>query len=75
MAKKPDNQREKVVTREVHRLFWRAMLQTKLYFTLTVVLHIPVFLVMSVYVPLQIAYGIQAIITRRTTTVGCNAAG
>lgn len=55
--------------REVHRLFWRAMLQTRLYFGVTVVCHVPAFLVVHVLVPLEIAYGIEAIITRHFTQV------
>lgn len=60
----PNKHRDKTVTREVHRLFWHAMLHTKHYFVLTIICHLPTFLIMSVFVPLQIAYGIQAIITR-----------
>lgn len=57
-------QRDKGVTREVQRLFWRAMLQTKLYFALTILLFVPSFFMQSIYVPLQIAYALEAIITK-----------
>lgn len=64
-----DSKRDKMVTRAVHRLFWRAMVHTPGYFVFTVVCHAPAFFIMNVYVPLQIAYGIEAIITRHFGSV------
>lgn len=63
-------QRDKTVTRTVHRLFWRAMLHTRLYFALTVLCHAPAFLILNVLVPLEVAYGIEAIITRHFDQLG-----
>lgn len=63
-------ERDKTITREVHRLFWRAMFYTPRYFIPTLIFYIPAFFVMNVFIPLQIAYGIQAIITRNFDNVG-----
>jgi hypothetical protein len=58
-------QRDKQVTRYIHRLFWRAILHNKFYFSLTALLHAPFFFINAVFMPLQIAYGLQAIITNQ----------
>ncbi len=57
-----DLQRDKKVTREIHRLFWRATINKPLYFWLTVLLHPPAMLVIHVLIPVEVAFGIQAII-------------
>ena len=66
----PELQRDKTVTRAVHKLFWRGMLFTPRYFVPTVLFYPPAFFIMNVFIPLQVAYGIQAIITRHFDTVG-----
>jgi ATP-binding cassette, subfamily B, bacterial len=63
-------QRDKRITREVHRLFWQGMFYTPHYFIPTIVCYLPAFFIMIVYIPLQVAYGIQAIITRHFDQVG-----
>jgi ATP-binding cassette subfamily B protein len=65
MARRDEKQRDKQVVRYIHRLFWRAMLQRRVDFALAAVLHIPFFFINSTYIPLQIAYGLQAIINHR----------
>ncbi len=67
---KSELQRDKLVTRAVHKLFWRAMLYTPRYFIPTIIFYAPAFFIMTVLVPLAVAYGIQAIITRDFTAVG-----
>ena len=57
-----DLQRDKKVTREIHRLFWRATTDKPLYFWMTVLLHPPAMLVIHVLIPVEVAFGIQAII-------------
>lgn len=57
-----DLQRDKKVTREIHRLFWRATTDKPLYFWLTILLHPPAMLVIHVLIPVAVAFGIQAII-------------
>lgn len=61
--------RDKAVTRYINRLFWRALTRNKLYFTLTATMHAPFFFVQHVYMPLQIAYGIEAIFRRSIADV------
>lgn len=56
-------QRDKNVTKETHRLFWRGFLDRPRYLFFTLLLHPPVFFFVNVFIPLQIAYGMQAIIT------------
>jgi ATP-binding cassette, subfamily B, bacterial len=56
--------REKQVTRAIHHLFWDAMLQSKGYAAVTVLMHIPAFLMQNVFIPLGVAYALQAVITR-----------
>jgi len=63
-------QRDKTVTRAVHKLFWQGMLHKQWTFWPTVVLYLPAFFVMNVYIQLEVAYGIQAIITRNFGAVG-----
>jgi len=65
-----ESQRDKTVTRAVHKLFWQGMFYTPRYFIPTVILYIPAFFIMNVYVQLEVAYGIQAIFTRHFDTVG-----
>jgi ATP-binding cassette subfamily B protein len=66
----PELQRDKTVTRAVHKLFWQGMLHTPRYFIPTVIFYFPAFFIMNVYVPFEVAYGIQAIITRHFDAVG-----
>lgn len=63
-------QRDKLVTRAVHKLFWQGMLHDRRSFVPTVLLYTPAFFIMNVYIPLQVAYGIQAILTRHFEAVG-----
>ncbi len=62
--------RDRRVTRYVHKLYWRAMVETKLYFVLTVLMYPPAFFCLNILIPYQIAYCIQAIITRNFGAVG-----
>jgi ATP-binding cassette subfamily B protein len=57
-------QRDRAVTRAIHRLFWEGMLESKAYLVLTLVFHIPAFLLQNVLIPLVVAYGLQAIVTQ-----------
>lgn len=49
------------------------MLHTPRYFLPTILLHVPAFFLINVYIPLQIAYGLQAIILRHFDQVGDHA--
>jgi ATP-binding cassette subfamily B protein len=61
--------RDKQTTRSIHRLFWRAMTNNKKYFIVTVLLHAPAFGITHVAIPLQVAYGIQALLTKNFAAV------
>ncbi len=62
-------QRDKTVTRAIHSLFWQAMFNNKGMLFLSYLCHLPAFFIFNIAVPLQIAYGIQAIITRHFNDV------
>lgn len=59
---KEDLQRDRKVTREIHRLFWRASTDRLRFFIWTVVLHPPAMFVIHILIPVEVAFGIQAII-------------
>lgn len=59
---KADLQRDKKVTREIHRLFWRANRDRPLYLVMTILLYPPAMFLINVLIPLVVAFGIQAII-------------
>jgi ATP-binding cassette, subfamily B, bacterial len=59
---KADLQRDKKVTREIHRLFWRANRDRPLYLVMTILLYPPAMFLINVLIPLMVAFGIQAII-------------
>jgi hypothetical protein len=63
-------QRDKVVTRAVHRLFWQAMLKNRWMLAITLLCFLPSFYVFSILIPLQVAYGMQMIITHHFNEVG-----
>jgi ATP-binding cassette subfamily B protein len=56
--------RNKTVTRAIHRLFWQANAQHKGYLFLNQLCNIPALAIINVFVPVQVAYGIQAILVR-----------
>ncbi|HUP13015.1 MAG TPA: hypothetical protein VM187_12400, partial [Niastella sp.] len=64
MSDKAQSQRDRIITRFIHRLFFRAITRSKGWFTLSILLNAPGFFIFHVLIPLQIAYGIQSIITR-----------
>lgn len=64
MNKSDEHWRDKQITRYIHRIFWRAMTRRKRYFLLSAPLHVPYFVLLNVFVPLNVAYGIQAIVNK-----------
>src|SRR4051812_18279869 len=70
---KADLARDREVTWAIHKLFWQAAYHRPFYFWLTWILDPPFFFLVNVYVPLQIAYGIQAILTHHFNQVGSHA--
>jgi ATP-binding cassette subfamily B protein len=72
MASPTQKQRDRNVTREVHRIFWRALLQDRQNLILTFLLRLPAFFLVQIYIPLQVAYGVEAVVTRHFEAVGGN---
>lgn len=56
--------RDKQITREVHRLFWRANMQHKPTLYLSYLFRVPAVAVYNTVIPLVTAYGIQAILNK-----------
>jgi ATP-binding cassette subfamily B protein len=61
--------RDKEITREVHRLFWRANLQHKPTIILSYLFRMPAVAVYNTFIPLVTAYGIQAILSKHSDKV------
>jgi ATP-binding cassette subfamily B protein len=66
---KLEKARDKYITREIHRLFWRGNLQYKTMLITCYMLRIPAVAAYNVFIPLAGAYGIQAILARDTASV------
>src|SRR6266545_4751678 len=64
MKKSDQHIRDKQVTRYIHRMFLRAMFQRKRYAFFIMPLHVPYFFLLNVLIPLNVAYGIQAIVNK-----------
>lgn len=60
--------RDKQVTKEIHRLFWRALFQEKFYLGLMLLI-LPSFFLLYVFMPLQVAYALQAIFAKDFASV------
>ncbi|HSX05127.1 MAG TPA: ABC transporter ATP-binding protein [Candidatus Saccharimonadales bacterium] len=58
------NGRDKEITRQIHRFFWRANAQDKVALALCYLLRIPAVAAYNVFIPLVSAYAIQAIMTQ-----------
>jgi ATP-binding cassette, subfamily B, bacterial len=62
--------RDRQVARYTHKLFWRANSVDKLDFGLWLLTRPPALFIYHVIIPFQVAYGLQAIITRHFDKVG-----
>jgi ATP-binding cassette subfamily B protein len=56
--------RDKIITREIHRLFWQGNLQNKSALFISYVGRIPAVAAYNIFIPLFSAYAIQSIISR-----------
>jgi len=63
-------ERDRAAARQTHRLFWRANAVDKKGFIIWLFTRPPAMLIYNVIIPFQIAYGLQAIITRQFDKVG-----
>jgi ATP-binding cassette subfamily B protein len=61
--------RDKHITRQIHKLFWEANLVEKKLFILSYFTRIPSIAITNVFIPLVVAYGVQAIIDKRFNDV------
>ena len=68
-AIKPKHDRDKVITREIHRLFWEGNLQDKRGLVLNYLGRVPAVAAYNIFIPLVTAYAIQAILTRNFASV------
>src|SRR5690606_34186600 len=55
---------DKKISRDIHKLFWRANLVDKLDLILWVFLRPPALLISNILIPFVVAYGLQAIINK-----------
>lgn len=65
MPKSEAKKRDKQITREIHRLFWRANFQDKYGVIACLSVRLVAFSLLHIFMPLVIAYGIQAIVDQR----------
>ena len=65
-----DKQRDKHITRQIHRLFWQGNLANKKTFTLWLLNRPLAIFVYNILIPIQIAFCLQAIITQHFERVG-----
>ncbi|HEV7453776.1 MAG TPA: ABC transporter ATP-binding protein [Candidatus Saccharimonadales bacterium] len=61
MTKKAEFRRDREITRAIHRLFFKATWADKPGGILCVVLRVPALILYNILIPLEIAYGVQAI--------------
>lgn len=65
-----EKQRDKRITRAIHRLFWRSNWVKPWLLIVCIVTRFPAFMVYNVLIPVVVAYGLQAIITKNFDEVG-----
>jgi ABC-type bacteriocin/lantibiotic exporter with double-glycine peptidase domain len=65
-----ERQRNKRITRQIHRLFWRGNLVNPTTFILWLLMRPPAQFIYNILIPIQVAYALQAIVTRQFDTIG-----
>jgi len=70
---KAQSQEERRIHREIHRLFWKATLLDKPNLIITCLTRWPALLIYNMLIPVQIAYGLQAIIQQHFDRVHTHA--
>lgn len=68
--RRSDGKRDGRITREIHRIFWRANLSNPPTFIAWVFTRPPAVFVYNILIPIQIAYALQAIINRQFDSIG-----
>ncbi len=69
MTKQRQAQEDRKIQRETLRLFWESNFQQKWSLFLTYIVRIPAFAIQGVVVPLYVAFGLEAIVTRNFDAV------
>lgn len=69
MTKSYTQRRDREITRAIHRLFLRATLTDKPGLVLCILTRVPALILYNIFIPLQIAYGMQAIFNRQFDTI------
>jgi ATP-binding cassette, subfamily B, bacterial len=69
MGAKSQKKRDREITREIHRLFWKANLQRPFHIISCYLLRFPAFWLVHITMPLYIAYAIEAIINKNFAAV------
>jgi ATP-binding cassette subfamily B protein len=70
MQRSKQRHRDRLVTHEIHRLFWRANFRDKKNLFITYAGRIPAYAALNTLMPLAGAYGVQAILQRHFDKVG-----
>ncbi len=65
MTKQADTKRDKQITREIHKLFWRATFTDKPGIIITYLTRVPALILYNIFIPLQVAYGLQAVFNQQ----------
>ena len=65
-----ERQRDRHITRQVHRLFWQGNLANKRTFFVWMLTRPAAIFIYNILIPIQLAYGLQAILTRHFDLVG-----
>jgi ATP-binding cassette subfamily B protein len=73
MTKQAEARRDRDITRSIHKLFLRATVEDKVGAIVCLVLRIPGLILYNIFIPLEIAYGVQAIVTRHFDQVSGHA--
>lgn len=69
MTQTAEARRDRAITRYIHRLFWGATFNEKWSVLLAYATRIPAMVLVNVLIPLQAAYGVQAIVTKNFDAV------
>ena len=70
MQKNSRHSRDRSIYRQIHRLFWEGYAQEKWTIAVTYLLRIPAYTIQHAFIPLYIAYGLEAIVQKRFDDVG-----
>jgi ATP-binding cassette subfamily B protein len=73
MTKQAEARRDRDITRSIHKLFLRATFIDRAGVGLCLLFRVPALVLYNIFIPLEIAYGVQAIVTRHFEQVSIHA--